>query len=215
MSACQPSRRFDVRGGDIGSTAGNVVANTGGKQQIVLQESYLIEDGKISSMRQYAQKIPEGTEIEATDGAEFTYSGSFEKGAESLKEAVLGWNNALASPTDLEAAAGFLADSLTLFTADGEYINASKDSIMNMVKQFVSGAVVKVDFDAIIPVRITDKNEDWVLSWTEEWWTDKEGKEEHMWIHEDYLLEDGKIRMIRQYSQKDAEKEEAAEAATE
>jgi len=45
------------------------------------------------------------------------------------------------------------------------------------------------------------------MSWTDERWTDAEGKEEHMWIHEDYIIENGKIRIVRQYAMKDATEE--------
>ena len=181
----------------------------GKHERIVFQENYMIEDGKIRSVRQYAQLIPEAApSTPPNDEVEFNYSGSFVKADNSLTEVVLGWNNALSSPTDLDAAANFLADSVMIFMWDGTVINGSKDSVMSFVKQFVSGASsVKVDFDAIMAVRSTDRNEDWVLSWTDERWTDKEGKEEHMWIHEDYMIEDGKIRLVRQYAMKDAAEE--------
>lgn len=177
----------------------------GKKERIVLQENYLIENGKIRSVRQYAQKIPESIELSGNnDENEFTYSGAFVKADKGLKDAVLGWNNAIATPTNLDLASTFLADSVTIYMWDGAFIDGTKDSVMNVVKQFVSGASsVSVSFDALIPVTSTDKNENWVLSWTDERWTNEEGMEKHMWIHEDYLLEDGKIRMVRQYAMKD------------
>jgi hypothetical protein len=76
---------------------------------------------------------------------------------------------------------------------------------MVFLEDFVKGAgSVKVDFDAIMSVRSTDRNADVVMSWTDERWTDLEGTEEHMWIHEDYILENGKIRMVQQYAMQDA-----------
>ena len=56
-----------------------------------------------------------------------------------------------------------------------------------------------------MPVRSTDRNENVVLSWTDERRTDTEGQEEHMSIHEDYIIKNGKIRMVRQYAMKEAE----------
>ena len=180
----------------------------GKQERIVLQENYMIENGKVRSVRQYAQMIPETTELAVAGDRDFTYSGSFEKADDGLTDAILGWNNALSTPTDLETAATFLADSVTIFMWDGTIVNGSKDSVMNFVKQYVTGASsVKVDFDAITAVRSTDRNEDWVLSWTDERWTDTEGKEEHMWIHEDYRMEKGKIRLVRQYGMKEASEE--------
>ena len=181
-----------------------------GKQlQINFQENYLIENGKIRSMRQYAQLMPEGTPLlEQNTEGEFSYSGSFVKADNSLTEAVLGWNNALASPSDLETAATYLADSVTVYMWDGTVVDGTKDSVMNFVKEFVAGASsIKVDFDAIMAVHSTDRNQDVVMSWTDERWTDTDGKEEHMWIHEDYIMENGKIRLVRQYAMKDAAEE--------
>jgi len=177
----------------------------GKQQQIHLQENYMIENGKIRTIRQYGQMAPESTPLlEENAEGEFSYSGSFVKADHSLTEAVLGWNNALATPTDLEAAATYLADSVTIYLWDGTYINATKDSIMNFVNEFVSGlSSITVDFDAIMAVRSTDRNENVVMLWTEERWTDTEGVEVHMWIHEDYTMENGKIRTVRQYAMKE------------
>lgn len=194
-------------------TTENYVDKEGNKERIVLQENFLIENGKIRSVRQYGQMIPESVELSSnTEEIEFTYSGAFVKADDGLKDAVLGWNNAIATPSDLDLAETFLADSVTVYMWDGSIIDGTKDSVMNVVKQFVTGASsVTVSFDALMPVTSTDRNENWVLSWTDEVWTDKDGKEEHMKIHEDYLLEDGKIRMVRQYALKDANKKEKKE----
>lgn len=194
-------------------TTETYVDKEGKKERIVLQENFLIENGKIRSVRQYGQVIPDEVELSGnTEEVEFTYSGAFVKADNGLTDAVLGWNNALASPSDLELASTFLADSVTIYMWDGSVIDGTKDSVMNVVKQFVSGASsITVNFDAIMPVTSTDRNENWVLSWTDERWTNEKGEEEHKWIHEDYLLEDGKIRMMRQYAMKDAKKKEMKE----
>ena len=180
----------------------------GKPMRINFQESYLIENDKIKSVRQYAQMIAEDAPpVEANNEAEFTYSGSWVAGDKGLTEVVLGWNNALATPTDLEAAASYLADSVTIYMWDGTVVDGTKDSFMDSVKEFVTGvASVTVGFDAIMAVRSTDRNTDVVMSWTEESWTDADGNVEHMWIHEDYIMENGKIRMVQQYALKDPPK---------
>ena len=177
----------------------------GKPMRINLQENWLIKNGKVRSIRQYAQMIPESMPpIVANNEDEFSFSGSWVKADDGLKEAVLGWNNALASPTDFESAASYLADSVTVYMWDGSVVDGTKDSVMNVVKEFVGGATnLKVDFDAAMAVHSTDRNADVVMSWTEESWTNAEGKEEHMWIHEDYVLENGKIRLVYQYVMKD------------
>jgi hypothetical protein len=45
----------------------------------------------------------------------------------------------------------------------------------------------------------------WVLSWTDETWTSNEGEVERLRIHEDYLIENGKIRLVYQYAMKEAQ----------
>ena len=177
-------------------------------QRINLQENYRIVDGKIRAVTQYAQLVPEEAELEANNETDFTYSGSWVAADKRLTEAVLGWNNALATPTDLTTAASFLADTVTVIMWDGTIVDGPKDSVMTFVKEFVTGASrVTVDFDAIMAVRSTDMNQNVVMSWTEESWTDKEGNTEHMWIHEDYVREDGKIRIVQQYAMKEPPKE--------
>jgi hypothetical protein len=180
----------------------------GKPMRINFQENWLIEKGKARTIRQYAQLVPEDAPpMAANNETEFSYSGSWVAADNSLTEAVLGWNNALATPTDLETAASFLADSVTVYMWDGTVIDGTKDSVMSFVKEFVSGAAsVTVEFDAIMAVHSTDRNSDVVMSWTEERWTDTEGNVEHMWIHEDYIMENGKIRMVQQYAMKEPPK---------
>jgi hypothetical protein len=188
-------------------TTEQYIDSEGKSQRIHLQENWFIENGKVRSITQYAQMIPESVPpIMANDDEEFSYSGSWEKADDGLKEVVLGWNNALASPTDLEAAAGFLADSVTVFMWDGSVVDGTKDSVMNVVKEFLAGSSnIKVEFDAMMAVHSTDRNSDVVMSWTDERITVLEGNEERIWIHEDYVLENGKIRVVYQYGMKQAE----------
>lgn len=180
----------------------------GNPLRINFQENWLIENGKARSIRQYAQLIPEDAPpMISNNEAEFTYSGSWEAADKSLTEAVLGWNNALATPSDLETAASFLADSVTVYMWDGTVVDGTKDSVMSFVKEFVTSVSdLKVEFDAIMAVHSTDMNSDVVMSWTDESWTDAEGKKEHLWIHEDYIMENGKIRMVQQYAMKELPK---------
>ena len=175
----------------------------GVEEQIAFQENYLIESGKIRTIRQYALTLPAGVVIEDSPDSEFTYSGSFEKADESLREPVLGWNNAISTPTDFDEAAQYLADSVTIYLMDGSMFNASKDSIMSLVNVMLGDFTsIDVQFDAITTVHSKDQNQDWVLSWTNETMVNAAGEEENVLVHEDYLIEDGKIRMVRQFGMK-------------
>ena len=183
----------------------------GSSESMVFQENFEIEDGKIRSVRQYGQKPSESTDPEgggtATEGApEYAYSGSFVLADASLTDIVTGWNNALATPSNFEEAATYLADSVEIFFWDGMHLNASKDSVMAFAKEFINGAAnVDVSFDAAIAVTATDRQEDWVLSWTNEKWTDADGEVDQMFIHEDYQIVDNKIALVRQYAVTSAE----------
>jgi hypothetical protein len=53
-----------------------------------------------------------------------------------------------------------------------------------------------------MPINNIDKKHEWVLSWTDESYTYNDGKKEHVIIHEDYRLENGKIRQVLQYARK-------------
>ena len=177
----------------------------GVEERIVYQENYLIENKKIRSLRQYALQLPADFVIEDSQDGEFTYSGSFEPADEALREPVLGWNNALATPSDLDQAAQYLADSVTFYSMDGSVVNATKDSIMSLVTGMVSEySSIDVQFDAMTTLRATDQNQDWVLSWTNETMVNAAGEKANILIHEDYLIENGKIRLIRQYGMKTA-----------
>lgn len=177
----------------------------GTSETMVFQENFQIENGKIRSVRQYAQKPsesidPDGGVSATEDEPEYAYSGSFVMHDASMTNIVTGWNNAIVA-SDFDKAATYLADSVDIYFWDGMYLNASKDSVMAFAREVVgSFTSIEVSFDAAIPVRSTDQNETWVLSWTDEKWTDADGKVEHMSMHEDYLIVDDKIRTVRQYA---------------
>ena len=174
----------------------------GTTERNILHEAFLIEDGKIRSIRQYKQKPSEseGPAEVADDAAEYAYSGSFIMADEKLIEVVTGWNEAIAGEADFEKAATYLADSVTVYFEDGTSINSTKDSLMVAVKEFITNVNgLKVVFNAAMAVHSTDRDETWVLSWTDESWTGEDGKTVRMLIHEDYLIVDNKIRLVRQY----------------
>jgi hypothetical protein len=59
---------------------------------------------------------------------------------------------------------------------------------------------VNSSIHAIVPLKSTDKNEDWVAVWGTENRTDKKGKKETTELHEIWKINsDGKIALMYQY----------------
>lgn len=99
--------------------------------------------------------------------------------------------------------AGLLADSVTLHFADGTDITGTRDSVLVFFKKLIENfSSIKINFTAAIPIDNVDAKDEWVFSWTDETYTHKDGKVEHQLFHEDYRLEDGKIREVFQYARK-------------
>ena len=165
----------------------------------VFQENFLIEDGKIRSMRQYIQAIDDSVQFEEVEG--FSYSGEFVAGDESLKQVVIDWNMGLSSDSvNYDYLKTLLADTVTVYFADGSVWDKPKVDFLAGVEEIISGySRINVSFDVLLAARASNTGEDWVLSWTTESFQNAEVEKEEMYIHEDYLIEDGKIRMVRQY----------------
>jgi hypothetical protein len=189
------------------------IKEDGTEEMDIFQENFLIEDGKISSMRQFHSKpneadAPTGDE----EPADYTYSGSFEMGDQSLVSLATGLNDAVQNQ-DIEAISSYFADSVTIVGHDGFYFNSTRDSLITMVTGWMENMrEISMDYNAGISVTSTDRNEDWVLLWYEGNYLNSDGEANHSYGHDDYLIEDGKIRVIRGYEMKIADEEESAEA---
>jgi hypothetical protein len=58
-----------------------------------------------------------------------------------------------------------------------------------------------------VPLRSTDKNEDWVLVWFKEYRTDANGKKDSTEMQETWRLnKDGKADLLYQYAQQNPKK---------
>jgi hypothetical protein len=94
----------------------------------------------------------------------------------------------------------YYADTASFFTSDG-MIFKGRDSSLAMVSKYRSGLTnVKSTVDAWIPLRSTDRNEDWVAIWGTETSTDSQGKTTTNAVHELWSFnKDGKVASMRQY----------------
>jgi hypothetical protein len=95
----------------------------------------------------------------------------------------------------------FFADTLTMHFADGMETTLSRDSSVAFLSAF-TGQMSKINiaYTAVLPINMVDQKHEWVFSWTEETYTMKDGTVGHQFLHEDYRMENGKIREVFQYS---------------
>jgi|SRR5579863_2218392 len=128
------------------------------------------------------------------------YSAKFVMGNPKYAENVLTlWkdydNGTLSAHKDL------FADSIQAVLGTGSVMHGSRDSVIASIQKYrssLSGAVDRVD--AVMAVKSTDKNEDWVLVWGTETDTHKNGKIDSVNLQETWRVnKDGKADMILQY----------------
>jgi len=95
----------------------------------------------------------------------------------------------------------YYADTASFMTSDGMLFKG-RDSSLAMVSRYRSGLTnVKSTVDAWLPIRSTDRNEDWVAIWGTETNTDSQGKTTTSAIHELWKFnKDGKVASMRQYA---------------
>jgi hypothetical protein len=96
----------------------------------------------------------------------------------------------------------YLADSVHMVFADGTDMNNVRDSIVAAIKAWrESMSSATQTYISAIAVDNKDMGHEWVMQWIDEAHVYKDGKKEHMIYHEDYRLENGKIRELFQYAQ--------------
>jgi len=103
--------------------------------------------------------------------------------------------------------ASYLADSVTYTMADGSRFNNVRDSAIAAIKAWREAmSDARQSYISAIAVDNTGKGDEWVMQWIDEAHDYKDGKKEHLILHEDYRLVNGKIREMFQYSQAIPEK---------
>ena len=154
------------------------------------------------------EKEPEATKTTAADEKvvlpmEMEYSSKAEIGSSANMVKVMQWNKWMGEGK-IDSAASYLADSVHIILNDGTEFNTTADSIKKVLTGW-RAAMKTADIKYIyaMPVTMIDKKHEWVFSWTDETYTYNDGKTEHILIHEDYRMENGKIREVLQYGQKE------------
>ena len=118
------------------------------------------------------------------------------KNAESLLTLWKDWDNG-----DLSAHKDMIADSMTLYFADGSMMHSSRDSAIAGAQKFRNSFATSVSsVDAIMAVKSTDKNEHWALIWGRERDTNKKGKVDSFDLQETWRFNnDGKADLMLQF----------------
>ena len=102
----------------------------------------------------------------------------------------------------VDSLGSYLADSVHLVLDDGSEYNSVRDTIAAMIKSFrVSMTGAHQSYILAVALENKDKGHEWVFQWIDETHDFKDGKKDHKIYHEDYRLENGKIRELFQYSQ--------------
>jgi hypothetical protein len=144
-----------------------------------------------------AQAAPAVTYPYAVD-----YSSQFSIGdaqnAKKILELWKDWDNG-----DLSAHKDYFADTVTLTFADGSTVRGSRDSVTAQAQAFRSGyKSVTSSVHAVVPLKSTDKGEDWVCVWGKEIHTDNKGKTDSVELMETWRLnKEGKADVLYQYNQ--------------
>jgi len=97
----------------------------------------------------------------------------------------------------------YMADTIVMFFPDGTMAKGKQET-MDGAKKYRGGMTsAKSSLDAWIPLRSTDKNENWVAVWGSETDTWADGKTETRDIHEIWRInKDGKVDWMKQFTAK-------------
>ncbi|MBA2249401.1 MAG: hypothetical protein H0W12_04335, partial [Chitinophagaceae bacterium] len=97
----------------------------------------------------------------------------------------------------------YMADTLTMILPDGSVTKGMAANLEGAKKYRGSLTSSKSTVDAWIPLRSTDRNEDWVAIWGNETDTHADGTVDKREIQEIWRInKDGKIDYMKQYSGK-------------
>ena len=132
---------------------------------------------------------------------EIQYSSKFVMGNQKYAEDVLTlWKDY--DNGNLSAHKDFFADSVEVILGTGAHMHSTRDSVIAAIQKYRSSLTAAVDrVDAVMAVKSTDKNEDWVLIWGMETDTWKNGKTDSTNLHEVWRInKDGKADLLYQFS---------------
>jgi hypothetical protein len=131
-----------------------------------------------------------------------TYSSSFELGDPAQADKVIElWKQY--DENTLDKGSEYFADTVTVWDATGWRYHGTKDSLLTMVKKMRSAlSASKSVVAAVIPLKSTDMNENWVSIYGTEYTTTK-NKKDSSDLQENWRFDkNGKIDMLHSYRRK-------------
>jgi hypothetical protein len=161
---------------------------------------FLVIVGCHSEDKKPAESKTASAESPATAPYTATYSSKFEMGDNKHAEAILGawkaWDDG-----DLKPSRKYFADTMHFYMRDGSEAHGATDSVMVGAQAYRSSfSSVKSTVHAYLPLKSTDKNENWVCVWGTEVTTDKQGKTDSVGLQETWRFnKDGKIDLLYQF----------------
>jgi hypothetical protein len=107
------------------------------------------------------------------------------------------WDNG-----DLSKSRDKFADSVYMYFWDGGKLETTRDSAIAISQKYRdSYTSVSSSLDAVVALKSTDKNENWVNVWGKEVHTDKKGKGDSINLHEVWRInKDGKADLVYQFA---------------
>ena len=125
-----------------------------------------------------------------------SYSSKFEIGDPQLSKIILdlwkNWDN-----NTLQNSLHSFADTVSLLFPDGTRVHGSREDVISEAQkvrdQFIS---VSSDVQAWIPLKSTDKNENWVTIWGKEVHKTKDGKTDSVNLQETWLFDKNNKAMV-------------------
>jgi hypothetical protein len=97
----------------------------------------------------------------------------------------------------------YMADTVVMFFPDGTMAKGKQQTLEGAMKYRGGMTSAKSSLDAWMPLKSTDKNEDWVAVWGSETDTWADGKTETRDIHEIWRInKDGKVDWMKQFTAK-------------
>lgn len=130
-----------------------------------------------------------------------TYSSKFEIGDSKYSHTILNMWKAW-DAGDLNSVKDMFADSVVMMLADGWVDRGTRDSIVAHAMEYRSTLdSVSSRVTAFIPLKSTDKDENWVGIWGTEVTRNKSGKIDSVHMHEIWRLDkNGKINYMQQFN---------------
>jgi len=131
-----------------------------------------------------------------------TYSSAFEIGDHKLGDIIVElWKQY--DENTLDKGLDYFADTVTMWMADGWRFHGTRDSLMKLTKKSRADySSMKAVVVAIVPLKSTDKNENWVSIYGTEYSTMK-NKKDSSDIQENWMFDkNGKVAMMHSYRRK-------------